>query len=100
MALMLETIALTAACTLATRATGSLYDVVAAAFRDYPQAAEALEAADGAAPNSREVKVLAQRLSDVAILDESFDAKVTQEMARFSYSRRIEHHTEWGQTFE
>jgi hypothetical protein len=61
---MVEPILLSIATTLATKAAGSLYDVVRSAFRRHPAAMGELAAAEGAEPDSPPVHALATRLAE------------------------------------
>jgi hypothetical protein len=61
---------------LATKAATGLYDLVVARFRGHPDAAGALEAAQGAEPDSPPVQALATRLAEVAAGDPEFDREL------------------------
>lgn len=70
---MVDPILMSVAGTLATKAAGGLYDLVVRTFRGRPDAVEALEAAEGAEPDSPPVQALATRLAEVAAEDPEFD---------------------------
>lgn len=73
---MVDPILTSVATTLATKAAGALYDLVSKAFRRRPEARRALEAAQGAAPDSEPVRALAERLSEVTAADPEFDREL------------------------
>lgn len=73
---MVDPVLMSVATQLATKAASGLYDLVVARFRRHPDAAEALEAAMGAEPDSPPVQALATRLAEVAAEDPEFDSAV------------------------
>jgi hypothetical protein len=73
---MVDPILTSVATTLATKAAGALYDLVSKAFRRRPAAQRALEAAQGAAPDSAPVRALAERLAEVTTEDPDFDREL------------------------
>jgi glycopeptide antibiotics resistance protein len=78
---MVEPLLLSIATTLATKAAGSLYDLVRKAFQRHPDATAALQAADGAAPESASVRALAERLDEVSTQDPEFGRQLRAEWA-------------------
>lgn len=73
---MPESILVAIAATLAGKVAASLYDVVRRKFAGDRAATATLEAADGATPDSPEVRELAEALADAAGSDPSFDAEL------------------------
>jgi hypothetical protein len=85
---MVDPILISIATTLATKAAGSLYDLVKSAFHRHPKAAEALEAANGAAPESAPVQALAERLAEVEAAEPAFREQLRTEWAKIEVSQR------------
>jgi hypothetical protein len=67
-----EPVLIAIAAALAGKAAGNLYDMVKKKFATRREAAAALEAAAGAAPNSPEVQHLAQELANAEATDPDF----------------------------
>lgn len=88
---MVEPILVSIATALATKAAGSLYDLVRKAFtRHRPAAVAELEAAQGAAPESAPVRVLAERLAEVSAADPEFAGQLRAEWARVDVSQQAD----------
>jgi hypothetical protein len=88
---MVEPILVSIATTLATKAAGSLYDLVRKAFtRHRPAAVAELEAAKDAAPDSAPVRVLAERLAEVSAADPEFASQLRAEWARVDVSQQAD----------
>jgi hypothetical protein len=79
---MVEPILTSIATTLATKAVGSLYELVRKAFQRRPAATAALEAAGGAAPESAPVQALAEHLAEVSTEDPEFGQRLRAEWAK------------------
>ncbi|HEX4704418.1 MAG TPA: hypothetical protein VH352_19990 [Pseudonocardiaceae bacterium] len=79
---MVDPILISIATTLATKAAGSLYDLVRSAFHRHPKAAAALVAAEDAEPESASVHALAERLAEVEAAEPAFHAKLRAEWQR------------------
>jgi hypothetical protein len=75
---MIDPILTSIATTLATKAAGGLYDLVSKVFRRHPQAQLALEAAQGAEPDSAPVHALAERLAEVTAAEPEFDRELRE----------------------
>jgi hypothetical protein len=75
---MVDPILSAVATTLATKAAGGLYELVRKVFRRHPDAAKALEAAQGAEPDSRPVQALAERLAEVTAAEPEFDRQLRE----------------------
>jgi hypothetical protein len=69
---MVEPVLLAIASTLATKAAGTLYDLVKSAFGRHPKAAAALVAAADEEPESAAVRALAERLAQVEAAEPEF----------------------------
>jgi hypothetical protein len=69
-----EPILVAAAAALAAKAAGNLYDLVKRKFTGNKEAIAALDAAEGAAPDSPEVHALADQLANAAATDPEFSA--------------------------
>jgi hypothetical protein len=69
---MVDPTLLAIASTLATKAAGSLYDLVKSAFDRHPKAAAALAAAADEEPGSAAVQALAERLAQVEAVEPEF----------------------------
>lgn len=69
------------AAALAAKSATSLYELVKRKFAGRKEAAEALAAASGAAPDSPEVAAVAEHLEAVAAADPEFDAEVRETYA-------------------
>jgi len=69
---MPEPVLIAIAAALAGKSVGNLYDLVRKKFADRKQAAAALEAAKGTAPDSPEVRTLADELAAVEAEDPAF----------------------------
>jgi hypothetical protein len=76
---MPEPILMSIATVLATKGAQSLYDLVKKKFADRREAKAALEAAQGAAPESAEVRALAAELERAEADDPQFAAALRQE---------------------
>jgi hypothetical protein len=87
---MVEPILISIATTLATKAAGSLYDLVKSAFHRHPTAAAALEAATGAEPESAPVQALAERLAEVEAAEPAFGEQLRTEWAKVEVSQKAE----------
>lgn len=81
---MVEPILISIATTLATKAAGSLYDLVRSAFRGRPDATTELEAAAGAEPDSAPIHALATRLAQVEAEDPEFASQLRAAWAEVS----------------
>jgi hypothetical protein len=87
---MVEPLLMSIATTLATKAAGSLYELVRKAFRHRPSAAAALEAATGAPPESAPVQALAERLAEVSANDPEFGRRLQVEWAKVEVSQQAD----------
>ena len=90
---MVEPILMSIATTLATKAAGSLTDLVRSAFGRHPKAAEALDAAENAEHKdaaSPEVTALASELGAIADADPEFARKLHAEWARVETTQRAD----------
>jgi hypothetical protein len=81
---MVEPLLISIATTLATKAAGSLYDLVCSAFRGHPDATKELAAAAGAEPDSAPVLALATRLAQVEAEDPEFASRLRAAWAEMS----------------
>jgi hypothetical protein len=79
---MVEPILLSIASTLATKAAGTLYDLVKSAFSRHPKAAAALEAAIDEEPDSAAVHALAERIAQVEAADPEFGEQLRSAWAK------------------
>lgn len=75
---MIDPILTSIATALATKAAGSLYELVSKVFRRHPAARKALEAAQGAEPDSAPVQALAERLAEVTAAEPDFDRELRE----------------------
>jgi hypothetical protein len=73
-----EPILVSIAAALAAKSIGSLYDLVKGKFAKRAEARAALEAAQGATPDSTEVAALAEHLADAAGEDPAFDQRLRE----------------------
>lgn len=83
---MPEPILVTIAAALAGKSIGNLYDLVRKKFADRKQAAGALEAARGAAPDAPEVLILSEHLAEATDSDPDFAAALNATWAQLSAS--------------
>jgi hypothetical protein len=83
---MPEPILVAIAAALAGKSVGNLYDLVKKKFANRRQAAAALEAAQGAAPDSPEVHTLTEHLAEAANTDPEFSAALQATWAHLSAS--------------
>lgn len=81
---MVDPILTAVATTLATKAATGLYDLVKKAFSRHPKAEAALVVAEGAAPDSPQVAVLADTLAEVEKADPEFGVALRAEWAKVS----------------
>ena len=78
---MLDSILVAIAASLADKSVGSLYDFVKSTFTRHPAALSALSAAEGAAPESPEVRALAEELQKAEAADPAFRDQLRSEWA-------------------
>jgi ABC-type transporter Mla subunit MlaD len=78
---MVDPILISIAGTLATRATGTLFDLVKSTFSRHPKAAAALDAAADEDPDSTPVLALAERLAQVEEAEPEFKKQLRTEWA-------------------
>lgn len=83
---MSEPVLLSIAAALATQAVRGLYQLVKAKFADDPAATAALEAAEGAAEDSPEVRELGATLEQATQDDPEFAERLRGEWERFTSS--------------
>lgn len=83
---MPEPILVAIAAALAGKSVGNLYDLVKKKFASRKQAAAALEAAQGATPDSAEVLALSEHLAEAADADPEFAAALRATWAQISAS--------------
>lgn len=76
---MAEPVLVSIAAALAAKSIGSLYDFVKAKFAERAGARAALEAAEGAAPDSPEVSALAEHLAAATHEDPVFDRHLREQ---------------------
>jgi hypothetical protein len=88
---MVEPFLISIATELAANAVGKVFDLVHAKFRRHPEAAKALEAAEGAAAGSAPVLALAERLAEVTAADPEFarELQVTWTHAEVTQRGRV-----------
>jgi hypothetical protein len=79
---MVDPVLLAIASTLATKAAGTLYDLVKSAFGRHPKAAAALVAAADEEPESAAVLALAERLAQVETAEPEFREQLRSAWAR------------------
>lgn len=78
---MVDPFLVSVAAELATKTAGSLYELVAKAFRRHPDATRELAAAQGEQPDSPPVRALAIRLAQVGATDPEF-ARALRDLAQ------------------
>src|SRR5882672_7555960 len=81
---MPEPILVAIAAALAGKSVGNLYDLVKKKFANRKQAAAALEAATGAAPDSPEVRTLTEHLAEATDTDPGFKTALQATWAQIS----------------
>ncbi|SFQ43902.1 hypothetical protein SAMN05421810_107179 [Amycolatopsis arida] len=89
---MPEPVLVSIAAALAGRAVGKLYQLVREKFAGDPDATAALEAAEGAAADSSEVRELSTKLDRAATTDPEFAARLRAEWERV----KVEQHAAEG----
>jgi hypothetical protein len=77
--MMPDTVLVEIAAALAAKASDSLYDLVRNAFKGRKKAVQALDAADGAAPDSPQVVALARELELAETRDQRFAERLRAE---------------------
>jgi hypothetical protein len=88
---MVEPILLSIASTLATKAAGTLYDLVKSVFHRHPKAAAALEAAVDEEPESAAVHALAERLAQVEAAEPEFREQLRSEWTKVAGDQHADH---------
>ncbi|MBN6034213.1 hypothetical protein [Amycolatopsis sp. 195334CR] len=89
---MSEPVLVSIAAAAAGRAVIGLYQLIKAKFADDPEASAVLEAAEGAAEDSAEVRELAATLEEKQAADQEFGERLRQEWERAT----VEQHAESG----
>jgi hypothetical protein len=85
-----EPVLVSIAAALAGRAVKGLYELVRAHFADDPDATAALDAAEGAAEDSPEVRELGERLERAEAADPEFGERLRAEWAATGVNQRAE----------
>ena len=89
---MVDPILLSIAGTLATKATGALFDLVKSTFSRHPKAVAALEAAADEEPDSTPVLALAERLAQVEAAEPEFGRQLRDEWAKVATTTQTADH--------
>ena len=92
---MSDPVLVSIAAALAGKAAISVYELVKRKFSGAREATEALEAADGAAPDSAEVRALSEALAAAAKSDPEFDSELR---ARWQSESVVQHADRGGVT--
>lgn len=89
---MVDPILISIAGTLATKATGALFDLVKSAFSRHKKAELALAGAIGEEPDSTPVLVLAERLAQVEEAEPEFKKQLRDEWAKVTTTTQTASH--------
>ena len=89
---MVDPILISLAGTLATKATGALFDLVKSTFSRHRKAELALEAAVGEEPGSTPVLALAERLAQVEEAEPEFKKQLRDEWAKVATTTQTASH--------
>jgi hypothetical protein len=88
----MDPILLSIAGVLATKATGTLFDLVKKTFSRHPKAAAALAAAVDEPPDSTPVRALAERLAKVEAAEPEFSKQLRDEWAKITTTTQTADH--------